>query len=265
MRLRKFHRPGDHMRPPWVPAMIVLVLMLLPLESAADTIVLKNGRKVDVEMAWIEEGQVKGVLSGAVVTYAQEAVERIERAQTEKAVEGANDGGFRFGLWASGMSLEDVRRLAGEHALELQTGELPPSEIPAVTVSDAGAATPAIALHYREKLLEKPAGVEMRFTPASERLYGLMLRWKGPELTAESEFFKTVYSNLAQKYGSPRQKDAGFLTIAYRWKIDTVGWVSLETSDNAIEIRYMDTEFEKTAKVEQRTQGPAAESADTRP
>jgi hypothetical protein len=262
MRCRKFHPGYGHVIR--IAAFIVLGLTLLPLKIAADTIVLKSGRTVEVDMAWIEDGQVKGVLSGAVVTYPQSAVERVDRPRNEKASV-ADDGGFQFGVWASGMSVENARQLAGEHTLELLPGRLPASEGALVTLPGKEAAGRGTALHYRELLLEKAAEIEMQFTPVSERLYGLTVRWTGSDLGAESEFFKTVYSNLAQKYGRPDQKESKLLSIAYRWKIEKRCWVDLESGDNAIEIRYVDTKFEKSAEAEHQSQGRAVDSADARP
>jgi hypothetical protein len=246
-------------------ASIVLALLLLPLNSAADTIVLKNGRKVDVEMAWIEEGQVKGVLSGAVVTYPQSAVERIDQPPSDKAVEVATDAGFRFGIWTSGMTLADVRRLADEHALALSSGRLPEPQDSAAAMIVGPTADFGTAIHYRELLLEKSADVEMRFTPDSRRLFGLTLRWMGADLATDSDFFETVYSNLSQKYGRPNQKESKFLSIVYHWKIDKRCWVDLESGDHAIEIRYMDTKLEKAAIAEHQSQSLPDNNASARP
>jgi hypothetical protein len=257
-----FDPMGTRMR---VVALAVLFVTTATGAALADSIVLKSGRKVDVEMAWIENGQVKGILSGVEVMYPRSAVERIEQSRSETAADVEPQGGFQFGMWISGMRLDEVRRLAESHAIELSAGHLPSRDRYSAAPGASAPRAEDIAWHYAESLLERPAEVEMQFTPAGERLYGLTVRWMISETAAESDFFKTVYANLAQKYGRHDQKESKLLSMAYRWNIGKRSWVNLESGLDTVEIHYRDTEIEKTAAAEHPLRSSSSESGQPRP
>jgi hypothetical protein len=233
-----------------ITVLAILLMLSGPTAVFADTIVLKSGRKIDVEMAWVEDGQVKGLLSGVEVMYPQSAVERIDQTHPETATEVERQDGFRFGMWISGMRLADVRQLAETHDIALSSGRLPGPDRYAAVRNPPPHQAESIAFHYPESLLERPAEVEMEFTPVGEILYGLTVRWMGTASEGESDFFKKVYSNLSQKYGRHDQKESKLLSMTYRWNIGKRSWVNLESGVDAIEIRYVDTQFEKTAAAE---------------
>jgi hypothetical protein len=56
--------------------------ILLPVMSVADVVVFKDGRKMNVEKAWVEGSEVKAEVCGGVVGYPRGSVERIEEDQT---------------------------------------------------------------------------------------------------------------------------------------------------------------------------------------
>ena len=250
MKSRFFFGMGTRRR---ITVMAILLMLSGPTAVLADTIVLKSGRKINVEMAWVEDGQVKGLLSGVEVMYPQSAVERIDQTRPETATAVERQDGFRFGMWISGMRLADVRQLAETHDIALSSGRLPgPDRYAAVRNPHPQAEN--IAFHYPESLLERPAEVEMEFTPVGGILCGLTVRWMGTESEGESDFFKKVYSNLSQKYGRHDQKESKLLSMTYRWNIGKRSWVNLESGVDAIEIRYVDTQFEKSAAAEHPAQ-----------
>lgn len=250
MKSRFFFGMGTRRR---LAVMAILLMLSGPTAVFADTIVLKSGRKIDVEMAWVEDGQVKGLLSGVEVMYPQSAVERIDQTHPETATAVERQDGFRFGMWISGMRLADVQQLAETHDIALSSGRLPgPDRYAAVRNSHIQ--DESIAFHYLESLLERPAEVEMAFTPVGGILCGLTVRWMGTASEGESDFFKKVYSNLSQKYGRHDQKESKLLSMTYRWNIGKRSWVNLESGIDTIEIRYVDTQFEKSAAAEHPAQ-----------
>ena len=81
-----------------VMGLIFGVSILIPVISFADVIVFKDGRKMSVEKAWVEEGEVKAKVYGGVVGYPKGSVARIEEEQpTTRLAEGA----FKFDKWIS--------------------------------------------------------------------------------------------------------------------------------------------------------------------
>lgn len=56
-----------------------ILLTLLPISSRADTIVLKNGKRIENVQVWEDKDHIKCHRFGAVIGYAREIVERIEK------------------------------------------------------------------------------------------------------------------------------------------------------------------------------------------
>ncbi len=68
----------------------VLSMLLFPLFSSADTIVLKNGRRIENVRAWEEDGQVKCYRFGSLIGYLKENVQRIEEEELNEKLNEAN-------------------------------------------------------------------------------------------------------------------------------------------------------------------------------
>ena len=69
---------------------LVVLLMLFPLFASADTIVLKNGRRVENVRAWEENGQIKCYKFGSLIGYLKKNVQRIEKGELKEKVNEAN-------------------------------------------------------------------------------------------------------------------------------------------------------------------------------
>ncbi len=71
---------GDRMRHIRFITLSVIYFYLLsfPFAAGADTVVLKNGKRIETSLAWEEGGLIKCRRFGAVVGYPKENVERVE-------------------------------------------------------------------------------------------------------------------------------------------------------------------------------------------
>ena len=69
---------------------LVIILILFPSFTSADTIVLKNGRIIENVMVWEEDGQIKYYRLGALICYLKKNVQRIEKKELEENVNKAN-------------------------------------------------------------------------------------------------------------------------------------------------------------------------------
>ena len=56
---------------------LILICISLPTTAHADTIVFKDGTKVDVTKAWEEGGEIKCVIAGVEIGYPKEEVQRV--------------------------------------------------------------------------------------------------------------------------------------------------------------------------------------------
>jgi len=228
--------------------LFILLMIFAPFSAAADTIVLKSGKRVEVDMAWVENDQVKGTLSGVSLAYPQSAVERIERSK-DASLAGQNEG-FKFDTWYSGMTVSDVRRTAEENKITLHGNR---SNIDQSVTNDPANGKNSKAgkkIYYNEQLLDKPATIEFIFTPASEKLYVLSIRWTGLQDPMSSEFSKKVMSNLFNSYGKPVKKETTLFNTTFIWPLNKHGKVELRLNKKAVEIKYLDTKFEKLAQEE---------------
>jgi hypothetical protein len=77
--------------------------------ATADTIVLKNGRRIEVEKAWEDGGQVKGSAYGATIGSPKDQVKNIERG---KNIQKAAKEMLGFDVWTLGMGINDMMRVA---------------------------------------------------------------------------------------------------------------------------------------------------------
>ena len=50
---------------------------------SADTIIFHSGKRLDVTETWEENGQIKCIMSGAVVGFSKDVIERIEKVQAD--------------------------------------------------------------------------------------------------------------------------------------------------------------------------------------
>lgn len=66
--------------------LLIALLLIVTLSSfaSADVIIFKDGRKIETERAWEEEGQIKCYRYGGIVGYPKTQVERIEKEELEK-------------------------------------------------------------------------------------------------------------------------------------------------------------------------------------
>ena len=68
----------------------VLSILLLPSFASADTIVLKNGRRIENVRVWREDGQIKCYRFGSLIGYLKENVQRIEEEELNEKLNEAN-------------------------------------------------------------------------------------------------------------------------------------------------------------------------------
>jgi len=216
------------------------VLNILPLISSADVIVFKDGRKMSVEKAWIEEGEVKAKVYGGIVGYPKASVARIEEEPPSPSLA---EGAFKFDKWVSGMSIDEVMKMAETH------------DVPILKVGVVSGGThfnpnvrkyakTATAFYYKDNLLGKWSTVTLSFSPVSKLLWSVGMNWSVAGESATSEFRKDVESLLSEKYGKPtgRGKDLFYETMS--WKISEISLVSMKVGAGSVNVSYVDRKIE---------------------
>jgi hypothetical protein len=217
-------------------------MILVPLSAAADIIVLKSGKRVEVDMAWEENDQVKGTLAGVNLTYPKSEVERIERSKVDDLT--GQNRGFKFDVWYSGMNVRTVQSVAKKNNINLQRDESNVDKAGSNDSDNDKYSQTTIKMEYTEQILGKLASVELIFTPVSQRLQMLSIRWPHLQDSTNSEFFNKVISSLINGYGKPAKKKSTLFDTAYIWNINKSSNVELNWGKKIVVINYLDTEIE---------------------
>jgi hypothetical protein len=216
----------------------------LPVTSFADVVVFKDGRKLQVEKAWVEGNEVKAKVAKGVIGFQKESVARIE----EKPTFAPSDSAFKFDKWFSGMTISEVMDLSETHDVPIQKVGVVSSNKhfnPNVR-NDAGAEA---AFYYKDNLLGRSSTVTLSFSPVSRLLWSVGINWSG--ITTKSEFRNEVHSLLSEKYGKPKSRGKDLFYDTITWKISEMSVVSMKAGFGSIILSYVDGEIEAIKKDEE--------------
>jgi hypothetical protein len=241
-----------------VIGLMVGALNFVPLISSVDVIVFKDGRKMSVEKAWFEEGEVKAKVYGGVLGYPKGSVERIEEEQPSARL---TQGAFMFDKWVSGMSIDEAMKVAENSDIPLhREGLISGSKHFNPEVRKyAGTAT---VFYYKDNLLGKWSTVTLSFSPVSKLLWSVSINWSGPEMSTKGEFRNDVESLLSQKYGKAKARGRDLFYDTTSWKISEISVVSMKVGVGSINVSYVDKKIEAIkASEEQRLKQEAKKKA----
>lgn len=212
--------------------LIAVLLLGWAAAASADTIVLTNGRRIDVEQAWEEGDVVKGNLYGSTVQYPRGEVARI---LTETPTVEYQQ--LRFGLWELGMTQDQVLAQAKSHSIQLRSQDAP--EAPGIP-SDQPQET-AAGLRYEEELLGRRADVGLQFTPESRTLWRIRVVWRGDVNINRSRLKNDILNRYRNEYGSPdgHLKHSWF-SESIHWEVGGSGSIRLKSEKGVLELAYSD-------------------------
>lgn len=231
-----------------VIGLILGVLNLIPVISSADVIVFKDGRKMSVEKAWVEEGEVKAKVYGGIVGYPKGSVARMEEEQPSARVA---EGAFKFDKWVSGMAVDEVMKVAETHDVPiLKVGVVSGGKHFNPEVRKY--AKTATAFYYKDNLLGKWSTVTLSFSPVSKLLWSVSTNWSVSGKSDSSEFTKDVESLLSEKYGKPKGRGKDLFYETTTWKISEISLVSMKVGAGSVNVTYVDKKIEAIKENEER-------------
>lgn len=213
-----------------------VLILVFGAATSADTIVLKNGRRIDVEQAWEEDGVVKGDLYGSVVQYPRREVAHILTDALPVDYQQ-----LRFGPWKLGMTQDQVFDRAYSDAIQLRpraAGEAPgiPSD---ETLEEAG------GLRYEAMLLGRRASVQLHFTPQTRTLWSIQAVWRGEININKSRLKNDIASHCRNEYGNPSSHlKHSWFAESIHWRVGNSGTIRLQTRKGTLELAYFDTFLE---------------------
>jgi hypothetical protein len=218
---------------------IVLTLSFCNI-AGADTIVLKNGRRIEVEKAWEDGGQVKGSVYGATIGYPKDQVKNIVREK--KNQNDANDAKemLEFDIWTLGMDIDEMMRVAERNDIPLRKEGLIGTN-KHFHSSVRKYAQSATQFYYDCELMGRRAKVSLNFTPTSKQLSKITVHWWGLNANNRDQFKGEIEEMLIKKYSAPKHRyKENLLFVRTEWEVYKTGTVSMRSSSNTLDVEYSD-------------------------
>jgi hypothetical protein len=215
---------------------IVLTLSFCNI-ATADTIVLKNGRRIEVEKVWEDDGQIKGSVYGATIGYPKDQVKNIER---EKNIQNDTKEMLGFDVWTLGMDIDEIMRVAEGNDIPLRKeGLIGVNKHFHPSVKKY--AQSATQFYYDCELMGRWAKVKLNFTPISKQLLKITIHWTGLNAKDRPQFENEVGEVLIKKYSAPmRRTKEKLLFVRTEWEAYKTGTISMRSSSSALNVEYSD-------------------------
>jgi hypothetical protein len=217
--------------------LIVALTFALSAITTADTIILNSGRRIEVERAWEEGGQIKGSIYGATIGYPKGQVESIERKSEYRRDEKEMLG---FDVWKLGMGIEEVMNVSERNDIPLRKEGLIGINKhfhPSVRKN----AQNATQFYYDCELMGHWAKVKLNFTPISKKLSKITVHWHGLNAKNRTQFKGEIEEMLIKKYSAPmRRTEEKLLFVRNEWEVYKTGNISMRSSSSALDVEYSD-------------------------
>jgi len=231
--------------------LVPLLCLFFPALGTADTIILKNGKSIEVKKVWEEDDLIKGEVFGSVIGYPKDQVERIEIDGNDQAA--SPNSGFIFDVWRSGTSIYEFMDIAQRNDIPIHRDGLISINKHFNPIVSRKYAETHRKFYYKDQILGKWARVDLIFTPKSKKLYTLSINWSAQGVSKESEFFAEVKSIMSKKYGEPSNTDKEYIIHKIFWNINQNAYAMLQGSAGSSQLHYFDKHYLKLAEDESAT------------
>ena len=205
--------------------------------AVADTIVLNNGRRIEVERAWEESGQIKGSVYGATIGYPKDQVKSVER---ERNNQNSEEEMLGFDVWTLGMTINEMMIVAERNDIPLRKEGLIGVNKhfhPSVRKYSES----ATKFYYDSELMGRWAKVKLNFTPISKQLSKITVQWRGLNANNQTQFKVEIEELLINKYGAPmRRFKENLFFEKTEWEVQKTGTISMRSSRGAVDVEYSD-------------------------
>ena len=216
----------------------LFALFLIPItQSSADTIILKNGKKIDFDEVWEEDDCIKAKRGRITIGFTKDEITEIVREERPEY------DSFEFDVWHAGITIQEAFRVAELH-------DIPINKVGIVSgykkfnqkVYDYFNSTNLF--YYKTKLLGKHAQITLCFTPTSRFLHKIIINFTGNG-SHTKEFENEILIMLKNKYGDKNRYGFKLLGNTRTWSMENkyklvmtkMGSIKLEYIDNALEIQ----------------------------
>jgi len=231
--------------------LVALLFLFFPALGTADTIILKNGKSIEVKKVWEEDDLIKGEVFGSVIGYPKDQVERIEIGENGQAIN--PDSGFIFDVWRSGISIYEFMDIAERNDVPIHRDGLISVNKNFNPIVSRKYAETHREFYYKDQILGKWARVDLVFTPKSKQLYTLSINWSGTGVSNKSDFFSEIQSIMNKKYGKHSDTRKEILFQKIFWDINHDAYAMLQGSSSSSQLHYFDKHYLQIAENELAT------------
>ena len=247
-----------------VPLLTLLfgIAFLGPVEGFCDTIVLKDGRRIEAEQVWQEGEMVRYKKFGTVVGL---PVSQVARVITDASTSAGPVVDFGFDFWKLGMDINEVMDIAERNQVPLHREGL----ISVNKQFNPKMCRPYTDTHsrfdYRQQLLGYPTKVTLVFTPRSRRLAFIKVHLAANALSPSPSPRDSILSAMTGKYGKPEKTAKKlFQKDACQWRVSEENSVNLTSGSNWTDLIYENASWKNALEREQSQQEAIERKANLR-
>ena len=236
----------------WISKQVIFfyigALLCINTPLFADTIVMKDGRRIEAEQVWLENGMVRYKKYGTIIGVPKEQVARVDKDNFPNSA-GVVDFGFDF--WKLGMPISEVMAVAERNDVPLHREGL----ISVNKQFNPKMCRPYMDTYsrfeYRLMLLGYPARVTLVFTPESRRLCIIQVHLFPNPSAAELSPNNTVMAVMSEKYGPPRKLHKNLMQKnACQWCISDENTIQLISGSNWTDLAYENASWKNVLEKE---------------
>ena len=220
--------------------------MFLPSLSAADTIILKNGKRIDSPQCWEDVDLVRCKMYGQTIGYPKKDIAEV----TIETIPEKPSVGFRFGKWQSGITVLEAIDIAEAHNLPFHRSGLIISNKTFSAKQSRPYSDTETRFECKEQVFNKLATLRFEFAPTSKKLYSLEVLFRTTGIPKNSEFQQQLEATLWEKYGEPIQITDHIIYKEYDWRINNNAIVTMRPMSNSILVTYRDVTLANLAETE---------------
>jgi hypothetical protein len=235
----------------FLTAIGLISLIMCPVYSEADTILLKNGRKIEAARCWEDGDLIRCKIHGQTIGYPKRDITEIKMDSAPEAPV----NGFRFDIWQSGISVHEAIDIAEANDLPLHKDGLLSVNKKFNPKMCRPYADTATRFYYNGRIFNKWARLTLSFTLVSKKLYCVEIRFNNTGMSRDSEFREQVEAMLQEKYGKPLKVSHHVgVYKTYDWQINENAIVTMRPGVNFVNVSYLDKTIAKAAQYESKEQ-----------
>jgi len=210
---------------------------------SADTLYLKNGKIIQSDNIWLEDGYFMNTMYGATVGISEDKVDRV---QYDSEIE-ETDSSFQFDVWPFGCTVHQAINIAERNDIPLHKEGI-------ITINKrfhpmVRKYSDASHFYYKTSLLGHFTKVELLFTPSSKQLHTIKITWSIPN-ARKSMLAKKVESMIVDKYGNTRKSGRQLFYDRTKWITADSNQIDMDIHATSISLSYLHTEFIKQGQYE---------------